>query len=152
MSFLSNLIPERFRKKEKDPVEDLKQNLPKEKANIKQSFATYCNSNHGTKDGKLCPKCNALLSIIFPKMNRCRYGVTKPVCDKCDMMCFGEGHNEAFMEIMEGSRKGMLVRHKIMKMGVDYAKQKQNEAAAEKLASKRKAKKEKKARRENANK
>lgn len=46
----------------------------------------------------------------------------------------------------------MTVRHKIMKMGVDYAKQKQNEAAAEKLASKRKAKKEKKARRENANK
>ena len=157
MSFLSNLIPERFRKKEKDPVEDLKQNLPKEKANIKQSFATYCNSNHGTKDGKLCPKCNALLSIIFPKMNRCRYGVTKPVCDKCDMMCFGEGHNEAFMEIMEGSRKGMLVRHPVMTvrhkiMKIDYAKQKQNEAAAEKLASKRKAKKEKKARRENADK
>ena len=157
MSFLSNLLPERFRKKDKNPVEDLKQNLPKEKANIKKSFATYCNSNHGTKDGKLCPKCNALLSIIFPKMNRCRYGVTKPVCDKCDIMCFGEEHNAAFMEIMEGSRKGMLVRHpvmtvrhKIMKMGVDYAKQKQNEAAAEKLASQRKAKKEKRERREKA--
>ena len=151
MSFLSKfipdkLIPKRFRRK-KDPTEDLKQNLPKEKANIKSSFGVYCNKNHGTKDGKLCPKCTALLSIVLPKMSRCRYGITKPICDRCDQQCFGEAHNKAFMDIMSGSRKGMLVkhpvmtvRHKIMKMGVDYAKQKQNEAAAEKEDNRRKAK------------
>ena len=50
------------------------------------------------------------------------------------------------MEIMEGSRRGMLVRHpimtvrhKIMKLGVDYAKKKQNDAASEKAESRRKA-------------
>ncbi len=108
MSFFSKfipekLIPQRFRKK-KDPVEDLKQNLPKEKANIKSSFAVYCNKHHNTKDGKLCPKCTALLATILPKIARCRYGVTKPICDRCDQQCFGDANNKAFMEIMEGSR------------------------------------------------
>ncbi|MBQ7516084.1 MAG: nitrous oxide-stimulated promoter family protein [Schwartzia sp.] len=154
MSFFSKLsefipeklIPKRFRKK-KDPVEDLKQNLPKEKANLKSSFAVYCNKHHDTKDGKLCPKCTALLAVILPKINRCPYGVTKPICDRCDQQCFGTANNKAFMEIMEGSRKAMLVkhpmmtvRHKIMKMGVDYAKQKQSEAAAEKEDNRRKEK------------
>ena len=47
---------------------------------------------------------------------------------------------------MDGSRRGMLVRHpmmtvrhKIMKLGVDYAKKKQNDAANEKAESRRKA-------------
>ena len=51
------------------------------------------------------------------------------------------------MEIMEGSRKGMLlrhpmmtVRHKITGMGVEYAKQKQNEAASQKEEGRLKAK------------
>ena len=33
----------------------------------------------------------------------------------------------------------MTVRHKIMKLGVDYAKKKQNDAASEKAESRRKA-------------
>lgn len=145
MSFLSRLIPARFKKK-KDPVEEVKNNLLKERENIKKSFAVYCNAHHSTADGKLCPRCNALLLVVMTKMNRCPYGITKPVCDRCDRQCFGEANNKAFMEIMEGSRRGMLVRHpimtvrhKIMKLGVDYAKKKQNDAASEKAESRRKA-------------
>ena len=145
MSFLSKLIPARFRKK-KDPIEEVKNNLPKERENIKKSFAVYCNAHHDTNDGKLCPKCSALLLVVMAKMSRCPYGITKPVCDRCDRQCFGEAHNKAFMEIMDGSRRGMLVRHpmmtvrhKIMKLGVDYAKKKQNDAASEKAESRRKA-------------
>ena len=145
MSILSRLIPARFKKK-KAPVEEVKNNLPKERENIKKSFAVYCNAHHNTADGKLCPRCNALLLVVMTKMNRCPYGITKPVCDRCDRQCFGEANNKAFMEIMEGSRRGMLVRHpimtvrhKIMKLGVDYAKKKQNDAASEKAESRRKA-------------
>ena len=113
MSFLSKLIPARFRKK-KDPIEEVKNNLPKERENIKKSFAVYCNAHHDTKDGKLCPKCSALLLVVMAKMSRCPYGITKPVCDRCDRQCFGEAHNKAFMEIMDGSRRGMFVRHPMM--------------------------------------
>ena len=145
MSFLSKIIPEKLKLKKK-PIE-LKNNLPKEKANIKKTFGVYCNAHHGTKDGKLCPKCTALLAIIMPKMNRCKYGLTKPICDRCDDMCFGEAHNKTFMEIMTSARKGMLVKHPIMTvkhkliaMGVDYAKNEQSKKAVAKATEKRKAK------------
>ena len=49
MSFLSKIIPEKLKLKKK-PIE-LKNNLPKEKANIKKTFGVYCNAHHGTKLG-----------------------------------------------------------------------------------------------------
>ena len=156
MDKMRNLLPERFRKK-KDPATGLKENRTKEKENIKTSFAVYCNGHHDTKDGKLCPKCTALLTTVLLKFGRCKYGITKPLCDHCDEMCFGDTQNKTFMEIMDGSRKGMLVRHpmmtvrhKITGIGVEYAKQKQNEAAEQKEEGRRKTKAAK-ARRRKAN-
>ena len=148
MGFFTNLIPKRFRKKEEtDKPAEYKNNVPKEKDTIKKSFAVYCNSHHDTKGEKLCPKCTALLATIFKKMSRCRYGITKPICDRCDNMCFGDANNKKFLEIMDASGKKMLmkhpvtaVKHKLTKWGVDYAKQKQNDDIAEKEESKRKAK------------
>ena len=132
MSFLSKFLPK------KKPVE-IKNNIPKEKNFIKKTFAVYCHAHHGTTGDKLCPKCTALLAIIMPKMNRCKYGLTKPICDRCDDMCFGETHNKTFMEIMTSARKGMLVKHPIMTvkhkliaMGVDYAKNEQSKKAVAK--------------------
>ena len=146
MDKVRGLLPERFRKK-KDPVAEMKQMLPKEKKNIKTSFAVYCNANHETKDGKLCPKCTALLTNVLLKIGHCKYGVTKPLCDHCDEKCFGEAQNKSFMEIMDGSRTGMLVRHpmmtvrhKIVGMGVDYAKHKQSDEAAKKEEGRKKRK------------
>ena len=53
MGFFTDLIPKRFRKKdETDKPAEYKNNVPKEKDNIKKSFAVYCNGHHGTKDGK----------------------------------------------------------------------------------------------------
>lgn len=159
MSFMDKvkgLLPERFRKK-KDPTVGLKENLLKEKANIKTSFGVYCNKHHDTKDGKLCPKCTALLTTIMLKLQRCKYGITKPLCDHCDEQCFGDAANKSFMEIMDNSRTSMLVRHpmmtvrhKITGIGVEYAKQKQNEAAEQKEEGRRKTKAAK-ARRRKAN-
>ena len=146
MDKVRNILPERFRKK-KDPSEGLKENRIKEKDNIKTSFSVYCNANHDTKDGKLCPKCMALLTTIMLKISRCKYGITKPLCDHCDEKCFGDANNKTFMEIMDGSRTGMLlrhpvmtVRHKITGMGVEYAKQKQSDAAEQKEEGRMKAK------------
>ena len=146
MDKVRSILPERFRKK-KDPAEGLKENRVKEKENIKASFAVYCNTNHDTKDGKLCPKCTALLTNVLLKIGKCKYGITKPLCDHCDEKCFGDAANKSFMEIMEGSKGKMLlhhplmtVRHKITGMGVEYAKQKQNDAAEQKAEGKLKAK------------
>ena len=146
MSFWSKFLPKR-----KPP--EIKNNIPKEKENIKQSFAVYCHANHGTEGSKLCSKCNALLLTVMTKIDRCPYGITKPICDRCDRPCFGANATKDFLAIMEKTRTKMFLRHPIMTVkhkiagwGVDYAKVKQEQKAAnkEKAAKKKNAGKKKK--------
>ena len=110
MSIFSRFLPKR-----KPP--ELKNNIPKEKENIRKTFGIYCKKHHGPKEGKLCPSCTALLATVFTKMDRCPYGITKPICD-------------------------MTIKHKIAGMGVDYAKQQQEKKASDRVKAKEKAAKE----------
>lgn len=119
---IKKLLPKR---KPPEPVN----NVPKERENIRKTFATYCNGNHGTSDGKLCPKCTALLTTVMLKIQRCPYGISKAVCDSCETPCFGEEATKNFLEIMKSSRKKMFlshplmtIKHKIANLGADYAK------------------------------
>lgn len=127
MSIFSRFLPKR------KPVE-IKNNIPKEKANIRKTFGIYCHSHHSTSGDKLCPKCTALLATVMTKMNRCPYGITKPICDRCDhtIQCFGSHQAKEFLAIMGSTQKRMFLRHPIMavkhklaSMGVDYAKYQQ---------------------------
>ena len=144
MSILSRFLPK------KKPVE-IKNNMPKEKVNIKKTFGVYCHSHHGTSGEKLCPKCTALLATVMTRMNRCRYGITKPICDKCEFTgeCFGHQQAREFLTIMNtGSRKMylkhpvMAVKHKLASMGVDYARYEQQKKLDDKVKAKEKAAKD----------
>lgn len=143
MSILSRFLPKR------KPVE-IKNNIPKEKTNIKKTFGIYCSKHHGSS-GKLCPKCTALLATVMTKMNRCPYGITKPICDRCDRaaICFGAKQAQEFLNIMNSTQKRMFLRHPIMavkhklaSMGVDYAKYQQAKKIDDKVKEKEKAAKE----------
>ena len=123
--------------KRKEP--DLKGNVLKEKENIRKTFAAYCNSNHDTSDGKLCPKCTALLTSVMLKIQRCPYGLSKPICDKCDTPCFGEETTNNFLKVMHAGQKKMrfshpimAIRHKIASLGMDYAKMERDKNATDK--------------------
>lgn len=125
MGIFSRLLPKR------KPVE-IKNTVPKEKEEIRKTFGVYCHSHHGTKGKNLCPKCNAILSSVMVKIQKCPYGITKPICEKCDRPCFGPKINEEFRTIMTKTQKKMFLRHpmlafkhKIKSWGVDYAKMQQ---------------------------
>jgi len=143
MGIFSRFLPK------KKPVE-IKNNIPKEKENIKKTFMTYCHKHHNTGGDKLCPKCTALLATVMTKMNRCPYGITKPICDRCDRQCFGAKQNEEFNKIMSTSQRSMFFRHPVMtikhklaSMGVDYAKYQQQKKAEDKAKAKAKSKEKK---------
>ena len=114
-------------------------NVPKEKENIRKTFGLYCNSNHGTTDNKLCPKCTALLTTAMLKIQRCPYGIAKPICDACETPCFGEVPTKEFRNIMKSAQKKMLlshplmaVRHKLASLGADYAKMQRDKKSTDK--------------------
>ena len=118
---------------------ELKNNIPKEKENIRKTFSAYCNANHSTKDGKLCAKCTATLTSALLKINRCPYGIGKPICDRCETPCFGEKTTNEFLEIMKSGQKKMMlshpimaVKHKLAGLGVDYAKMQRDKNSTEK--------------------
>lgn len=151
MSIFSRFLPKR------KPVE-IKNNIPKEKANIRKTFGIYCHNHHNTSGDKLCPKCTALLATVMTKMNRCPYGITKPICDRCDhtIQCFGSHQAKEFLAIMGSTQKRMFLRHPIMavkhklaSMGVDYAKYQQAKKIDDKIKAKDKASKERAKERKN---
>lgn len=114
-------------------------NVPKEKENIRKTFGLYCNANHGTTDNKLCPKCTALLTTAMLKIQRCPYGISKPICDACETPCFGEVPTKEFRNIMKSAQKKMFlshplmaVRHKLAGIGADYAKMQRDKKSTEK--------------------
>ena len=152
MSFLSRFLPGKDKNK---PVE-LKNNIPKEKESIKKTFAVYCHAHHDTEGAKLCGKCSALLATILTKIDRCPYGITKPICDQCDRPCFSPKQTKEFLEIMSSNQGRMFlkhpimaIRHKFAKLGSEYAqfkrqKTEENKAKArEKNAQARKERKSK---------
>ena len=129
---IKNLLPKR-----KEP--EIKNNVPKEKENIRKTFGMYCHSNHNTESDKLCQKCTALLTTVFTKINRCPYGITKPICDRCETPCFGETTTKEFLTIMQSSQRKMLfshpmmtIKHKLQSLGVDYAKMERDKKSTEK--------------------
>lgn len=139
MSIFSRFLP-----KKKQP--EIKNNIPKEKANIKKTFGVYCHKEHGTEGDKLCPKCTALLATVLMKMNRCPYGITKPICDRCDRPCFGAKATQDFLTIMKSAQRGMFLRHPVMaikhklaSMGVDYALKERAKKEQQKVEAKEKA-------------
>ena len=114
-------------------------NVPKEKETIRKTFGVYCNANHGTTDNKLCPKCTALLTTTMLKIQRCPYGIGKPICDVCETPCFGEVPTKEFRNIMKSGQKKMLlshplmaVKHKLASLGADYAKMQRDKKSTEK--------------------
>ena len=137
MSIFSRFLPKR-------KLPEVKNNIPKEKANIKKTFGVYCHSHHGTSGDKLCPKCTALLATVMTRMNRCRYGITKPICDKCEFagQCFGERQAREFLTIMNTGSRKMYLKHKLASMGVDYARYEQQKKLDDKIKAKEKASKE----------
>ena len=120
---------------------------------MRRTFGFYCNKNHGTTDEKLCPKCTALLSTVMLKIARCPYGFTKPLCDKCEIMCFGPEKNKEFMNIMKTATSSSMLmkhpmtamKHKLAQVKIDMGKQqaemeKKKQAEAKEKNAKEKAK------------
>ena len=129
---IKSLLPKR------KPPEQVN-NVPKEKENIRKTFGVYCRAHHNTDGTKLCPKCTALLTTVFTKIAKCPYGISKPICDRCETPCFGENATKNFLEVMNSTQKKMLlshpmmtVKHKLQSLGVDYAQHERDKKSTDK--------------------
>ena len=87
--------------------------LTREWQTIAAMVTCYCRDHHGT-NASLCPECQGLLDYAAVRLDRCRFGPEKPVCNKCPVHCYQPARREQIRAVMRYSSPRMLWRHPIL--------------------------------------
>jgi len=70
----------------------------------------YCKKHHECR-GRCCEACTELLEYAKQRIEKCPFGVEKPVCNQCTVHCYRPDLREKVREIMRFSGPRMLGRH-----------------------------------------
>src|ERR1017187_5069994 len=81
--------------------------LAREWRTIAVMVGFYCEAHHDTKPA-LCPECQGLLDYAAVRLERCRFGVEKPVCAKCPVHCYQRERSEEVKAVMRYAGPRML--------------------------------------------
>ena len=74
----------------------------------------YCRAQHRDRHraaSGLCADCASLLEYSNRRVERCRFGAQKPVCDRCEVHCFQPERREEIRTVMRYSGPRMIYRH-----------------------------------------
>lgn len=86
----------------------------REKQVVALMISLYCRKKHHTLKGRLCPKCEALLSYAHLRSDRCPFMKTKTFCSNCQVHCYKPEMREKIREVMRFAGPRMLPRHPLM--------------------------------------
>ena len=75
----------------------------------------YCEGHHHARTA-LCLECRELLDYAAVRLERCRFGVEKPVCAKCPVHCYQRARREQVKAVMHYAGPRMLWRHPILSL------------------------------------
>ncbi len=87
--------------------------LDREWRTLAAMLAIYCRSQHGTAAG-LCPDCHELHEYARIRLDRCRFGETKPTCAQCPVHCYQAKRRDQVKVMMRSAGPRMLWRHPIL--------------------------------------
>ena len=89
--------------------------LAREWQTIAAMVCWYCRHHHGTR-AALCAECQELLDYAAVRLERCRFGLEKPVCAKCPVHCYQRARREQVRAVMRYSGPRMLWRRPILSL------------------------------------
>ena len=89
--------------------------LVRERQTIAAMIGCYCEGHHHVNTA-LCPPCRELLDYAAVRLERCRFGVEKPVCVKCPVHCYQRARREQVKAVMRYAGPRMLWRHPILSL------------------------------------
>ena len=89
--------------------------LTREWQTIAAMVPCYCRDHHGTS-ASLCLECQGLLDYAAVRLDRCRFGPEKPVCNKCPVHCYQPARREQIRVVMRYSGPRMLWQHPILSL------------------------------------
>ena len=92
------------------PASSMGRRLERERRTVEAMIGIYCRGNHGTRGGP-CQACADLRDYAFDRLDRCRFGDSKPTCADCTSHCYGPEKRMRIREVMRYSGPRMLLRH-----------------------------------------
>jgi hypothetical protein len=90
--------------------------LKREWGTLRAMVLCYCHDLHRTPGKELCLDCQALLSYATVRLERCRFGETKPTCAKCPVHCYAANRREQVKTVMRYAGPRMLWRHPVLSL------------------------------------
>jgi len=85
-------------------------NLDREKHTISLMLTMYCRKHHGTTNS-LCNSCAELNAYALQRVDKCKFGSSKPVCAKCTVHCYKPNMRQYVREVMRFAGPRMLLTH-----------------------------------------
>jgi Nitrous oxide-stimulated promoter len=73
----------------------------------------FCRDHHQPADS-LCADCRQFLDYANVRLERCHFGVEKPVCAKCPVHCYQRERREQVRRIMIYAGPRMAWRHPVL--------------------------------------
>ena len=89
--------------------------LAREWQTIAAMISRYCQDHHATS-AVPCSECEGLLDYATVRLQRCRFGSEKPVCDKCPVHCYQPARREQVQVVMRYAGPRMLWQHPILSL------------------------------------
>ncbi len=84
-----------------------------EKKTVSAMIGLYCRARH-PGGRQPCAECAQLLEYALRRIERCRFGLRKPVCSKCRVHCYAPAPRERIRRVMRFAGPRMLLVHPLL--------------------------------------
>lgn len=92
---------------------DVKTKREREKKMVSQMIHLFCQKQHGSKKGTLCPDCAALEAYAQQRSEHCPFMETKTFCSNCKVHCYKPEMREKIRQVMRFSGPRMIFHHPV---------------------------------------
>lgn len=79
---------------------------------VRHMIDIYCNAHHNVERGRKsrCESCSALIEYAGKRLQKCKFGDSKPVCKECPVHCYSLSMRENMKQVMRWSGPRMLYK------------------------------------------
>jgi len=79
---------------------------------VKLMIHIYCKNYHNCRQN-LCSECEKLKDYAITRLDKCRYGNSKPTCRGCKTHCYSPVMRKKIIKVMRFSGPRMIFSHPI---------------------------------------
>jgi hypothetical protein len=90
-----------------------KRDMDAERQTVEVMIRIYCRAHHEVRRG-LCSECEELLAYAVGRIGKCRFGMNKPVCNRCTVHCFSPAMRQRIQAVMCYAGPRMLWSHPVL--------------------------------------